>query len=548
MNPPRDGLSRFASVALLGLIGVELACWLPGYLARPLFADHDVFATMAQGWDAGLKPYRDLISNNFPGTIYLFWGLGKLFGWGNVPALYAADAALLLAVIVSLIGWSLARFGRALPGAVGAAAVATYYLNLDFSQSAQRDWHAAAFVVLGLLAAQARPGRVGWWLSALGFALGMIVRPQVVLFVPALLMAATAKGRLAGASGRATLGSGAAWLGVAGVAVALGFAPLVRAGVLGDFLEGLRALAFGGSYNKKPLIGIVLMLADEAKNLPIMIGVAVVAVLAIASPEPAGRSTARVWLAAVLGALLYAPLSPSGQPYLYHPLWLVWSISLAAAVGLVFEGDAPPRGLLFALVTIHLAAIAWPRFAEPRRVREAVAALRGDLDPRPEASGYQTAYGPRLVLPPWADYRDTLAYLRARTSPSTRVANLLKGVAITGPAARLPALPAESATWVFVVKPEDEGRFAREMEKHEDAVVVLWSGGEVGRFDHPLPELAEVVRRLYQFEARFGTLEVWRRRPAGQPPATASTPLEGTGVGAGSGGSAEGVASATATD
>ena len=544
MNPPRDELSRFASIALLGLVGVELACWLPGYLARPLFADHDVFATMAHGWDAGLKPYRDLVGNNFPGTIYLFWGLGKVFGWDNTPALYAADAGLLLTLVGAMIGWSLARFGRALPGAIGAAAIVSYYLKLDFSQSAQRDWHAVAFVAFGLLAAQARPGRVGWWLSAVGFALGMLVRPQVVLFLPALLMAATARQRLAGVSRRATLVSGAAWLGVAGVAVALGFAPLVRAGVLGDFLEGLRILAFGGSYNKKPLIGIVAMLAEEAKNLQIMIGVAVVAVLARAAPNPVGRSTAAVWLAAVLGGLLYAPLSPAGQPYLYHPLWIVWSIGLAAAVGLVLEADTPPRGLLFGLVTIHLAAIAWPRFAEPSRVREAVAALRADQDPRPEASGYQTPYGARLVLPPWADYRDILAYLRAKTSPTTRVANLLKGVALTGPAGRLPALPAESATWVFVVKPGDEGQFAREMEKHDDAVAVLWSPGEVGRFDHPLPELARVVRRLYQFEARFGTLEVWRRRPAAQAPATASTPLKGAGPGT----SAERSAWATSTD
>ena len=47
------------------------------------------------GWDAGLKPYRDLIGNNFTGSIYLFWMVGKLCGWGNSLAYNAFDALLL---------------------------------------------------------------------------------------------------------------------------------------------------------------------------------------------------------------------------------------------------------------------------------------------------------------------------------------------------------------------------------------------------------------------------------------------------------------------
>src|SRR6476646_2332631 len=64
------------TVALVLLCGFQLVTWIPHYLTWPWFADHDVFATLALGWEHGQVPYRDLAGNNFPGTIYLFWLLG----------------------------------------------------------------------------------------------------------------------------------------------------------------------------------------------------------------------------------------------------------------------------------------------------------------------------------------------------------------------------------------------------------------------------------------------------------------------------------------
>src|SRR5260370_813681 len=84
------------TLALLGLCGIQLATWVPHYLTWPWFADHDVFATLAIGWEHGQLPYRDLICNNFPGTIYLFWIVGKLFGWGRTQPFWAVDAGFVL--------------------------------------------------------------------------------------------------------------------------------------------------------------------------------------------------------------------------------------------------------------------------------------------------------------------------------------------------------------------------------------------------------------------------------------------------------------------
>src|SRR5699024_5611566 len=89
--PEPEGGERFAAwvmrgplvLALVGLCLFQLGTWIPHYLTWPYWADHDVFATIAQGWDDGLLPYRTLRCNNFPGTIYLFWILGKTFGWGR---------------------------------------------------------------------------------------------------------------------------------------------------------------------------------------------------------------------------------------------------------------------------------------------------------------------------------------------------------------------------------------------------------------------------------------------------------------------------------
>src|SRR5262245_11397175 len=74
-------LDELGTLALGGWLAVGigagcaglLAGWLPHYLTWPWGRDADTFATLAQSWDAGIIPYRDIRAYNFPGTIYLFW-------------------------------------------------------------------------------------------------------------------------------------------------------------------------------------------------------------------------------------------------------------------------------------------------------------------------------------------------------------------------------------------------------------------------------------------------------------------------------------------
>ena len=101
--------------------------------------DHDVFSTLAFGWDSGLRPYRDLRENNFPGTIYPFWAVGKVFGWGRTAPVFAVDSAFVVDFGAVMLLWSRRRLGRFLPAVIVYALFLSYYLSLDYRNVIQKD-------------------------------------------------------------------------------------------------------------------------------------------------------------------------------------------------------------------------------------------------------------------------------------------------------------------------------------------------------------------------------------------------------------------------
>ena len=517
-RPPANTGGRHAGPIPLGLLEAGLATlcalqfltWAPHYITRPLWADHDVFATMAQGWDAGLLPYRDLASNNVPGTIYLFWALGKLAGWGRPTAFYVADVTLLLLLGGTLLTWSARLFGRVLPGLAGFAAVQSYYLGLDFSQAAQRDWHGPLLAILGVLVAQAWPGRGGRSASAALLAVALAIRPQAALLLPAAVAAVVRGPGRAVATRAATARAVVEWGLVLAVAAVLAFTPLAWAGVLGDFVRGIRLVAPGGHYYTADLGSFAAALVRQLMD-PRIVGVPLAIVL-LAARSGAAAGVAGVWLIALAGALLYLPVSPAPRSYLVHPLWYVWSVDVAVLTQACLElrGRVPALRWVAVASVLGVGTTLQPRYCTASGSLRAMHALWRGGEPEHAPPGYSHPFVP---VYPWEDYRALLGYIRGATAPGTRVANLLKGVAVTGPTARLPALPAESVTWLFMVDPGDEGRFARFLERASDSVVV-WAPGEDGA-DSPdrFAELARAVRLRYQPEARFGAIEVWRRVP-----------------------------------
>lgn len=516
------------SALLVALMTLELATWIPHYLTWPWFADLDVFATAAQAWDAGLLPYRDTLGNNFPGTIYLFWALGKAFGWGRTSSIFAADAAFVVLLGTITLAWSRRRFGRILPGAIGYLTFLAYYLSLDYSQAAQRDWHGPFFAVSGLLIAEAFPNRTGRLVSALALAVALTFRPQTVLFLPAMVLALDEGVRKPGGSLSTTMGACLRWGVALALFLALTFAPLALAGVLPAFLQGVRLAAYGGDYNTVTAASFLKELLIELA--PLKIGAVLAAiVLLVGRAGVADRRLAATWLVATLAVLFYKPMSPRQHAYLNHPLMLVWSIDVAVLAQLVLRsGAAPSYRLAVVLLLSGLGVTGRPRFCNPVASLNALTDLRYGRDPAVSPLGY--APNPtvgKAALYPWKDYRSLLAYIREETPATTRVANVLKGLpAITGPTGRLSALPAESIAWLYTVRNSDEGRFAESLEQTPDSVVV-WSPPEERlepnfRLDHMIP----VIRRLYEPAARFGDIEVWRRKPQSSQPSTA--PGQGT--------------------
>jgi hypothetical protein len=97
------------------------------------------------------------------------------------------------------------------------------------------------------------------------------------------------------------------------------------------------------------------------------------------------------------------------------------------------------------------------------------------------------------------------------------VANLIHVVpAVNGPSARRTPLPAESLAWL-AVRPNDEPAFARAIERAPDDSLVVWTPGP-GEFgdmyvhDQEVLRLAPLIHRYYEPAARFGDIEIWRRK------------------------------------
>jgi hypothetical protein len=234
-----------------------LASWAPHYLTWPWCRDEDTFATLAQSWDAGIRPYRDIRAYNFPGHIYLHWLIGRALGWGHTVPFYALDVAAILALGAALTVWS-RRLGGSLPGLVGYVTFLGFYLSQDYEQVAERDWHATLGAALALMALEVWSGRPSLWIAAALEAAALTIRPHAVFFLPAIGSAIAERPR----PGRDV----AEW-GIAVVLFAsLGFAPLVAQGLLDDLLRGLRVAAYGGPYSKASLAGALTILGGELRS------------------------------------------------------------------------------------------------------------------------------------------------------------------------------------------------------------------------------------------------------------------------------------------
>ena len=533
-------LRRGLLVGLAGLGGAWLAMWLPHYLQWPWSRDAEAFAVIAQGWDAGELPYRDVRGYNFPGQIYLHWILGKVFGWGRTWTLYAADAGAFLAYLGVLLAWARRRLGSSLAGMAACLTVLALYLDLHFEAVGERDWHAPLGGALGVLVLETWPGRRGRWLSAFLVAGAFVIRPHAVLFLPALALAA-AESADEGRGWRRRAAPVLEWGCAFGLFVALGFAPLVVAGVLDDLIRGLRVASYGGPYSTFTLDRGVAILAGEFRRPTTAALLIALIALGLRSRRDPLTGPARTWLLVVAGTLLYRPLHPVDHNYLTLPLALTsataWAIPFAWCVRAATETPAgrrrPLLGLLAILLLLYETSPIAPRwFPWNCGVEPSLAAIRAAVrgGPTPAPPGASIWYGPSKRQPfyTWDDYTQLLRYIRETTGPETIVANVLKNPpfpTVNGPTGRRSPFHAETGiAWVWLVREDMDETFARELEEAGADSIVVWAPREyTGQPRLRLERLGRVILDEYVPEARFGLIEVWRRKPTGgaEPPARA---------------------------
>lgn len=513
------------------LVAAMLATWLPHYLTWPWWPDADAWAAMAQGWDAGLRPYRDVTCFNFPGQIYESWALGKLFGWGRTWPFYALDAAMLIGLGPVLAIWGRRRFGSALPGLIGWAAAVSAYLNLDYSLVAQRDWQAPLLAVAALATLQSWRGWRGRILSSAMMASAFVIRPHVVVFLPAIAGAVALDADSRRGAARDLAGWGLAFA----TALLVAFLPLIAGGLVGDFVRGVRQASYGSGYSRTTpgsvLLGVLREIglaapAPEVKGwdqtLARIAGWKTLATLTalgvlVATAPRARRASAAPWLAALALVLLYAPLHPKAHGYLALPLRLVWSVAWGLLAGLVLAALPATWGgrrVAVLLVALIVAIPGPPTYCLPG---EAIEALRG-RDPGHAPATARRRFAPEYGGTPyrWDDYRRLLAYLRQGTTPETRVATVLRNVpfpAVNGAVGRISPLPAESGViWLWSVDPKLEGAFVAAVDAMPAGSVAVWSPDESTFAEElRLDALRAAIRRGFRPEARFGAFEVWRK-------------------------------------
>jgi hypothetical protein len=236
---------------------------------------------------------------------------------------------------------------------------------------------------------------------------------------------------------------------------------------------------------------------------------------------------ARTWSLAWLGALVYRPLHPVDHGYLLHPTLLVGSFTWALAVSWFVSLRwllRPLRVVAVALLAYELVPVHPWMCSLGSSVQALRALIRGEMPDKPPLGCLQPFAGGGESPTRWEAYCAVLDYLRQATSPQTFVANVLNRYpyeSLNGPVGRLSPFRVESGIcWLSWVRIDLDPEFARDLLNATDAVVVWEPRQDDVDPAMRLERVVAVIRGNFEPEARFGKVEVWRRKSIGSGPAT----------------------------
>lgn len=510
------------TIAVSALVAIVLASWAPHYLTWPYWTDHDVIATLALGWDQGRLPWRDQFGFQFPGEIELYWVLGRVFGWGWSLPFYAADLALLGALLTTVAVSCRACLGRWLPGLTACLSIIGYYVMLSFTLSGQRDWHAAELVAMSLMLLTLGGPWWTWIASSLLYAVAMAIRPHAVVFLPAIGLALFFPPRGASAGWKGAL----IWLIGAGLGFLAMFSPVLLGGLLDDFLRALDTVSHSGEfYGGGSLARSWKLFAGELQDTWTLTLGAMLAGLTWLGPSQASRRLAAIMLVVNVCVLLYRPMHPVDHNYLTQPLALFQALAVVVIADAVTCDFAATRfTVLVRLATLVLLfdlALPWysPHCSFPA-VLPAIQSLATRTAPAESPPGSIRSFPDTRALGSaytWNNYVLALDYLRDHTGPTTPLANLLTHFpypSMNAMVGRVSPLPIETISLVSWFPDIDfDPRIAHALEASPDAVVVCDAEYVEGNLGRRLKLTRETLDRCYIPIVRFGEIQIRRRAP-----------------------------------
>ncbi len=380
MCDSKRALEWGAALVLLGCVAlllVETSAW-------PLISDAVLMHYIVLLMHQGMRPYRDIVDVNMPGSYLADMAVTRVFGTG-APGWRLFDY--MLTAVAGLAMIDLLRTRSLFAGLLAAALFAILHIGDGVAQAGQRDYLIAVLLLAGcaLLVRGARTGAV-WQVFVFGLCCGVCatIKPPTIAFALLLVVA---------------LCSQSSWLKRLGAGLAGLLMPLFAIWAWLSYLHSFRAFAgltrslvlYHAGMARHP-VGFLVAHAIPSQLVPLV----VLSLAIMASTQGWRRFEQKLALLAIGCGFLSFCMQGKAYPYHRYPLlaffWLFVALQLAEALSNSCRGYLEPA-LGWAIVAYSVLWLAPASTAKALRsdwrYQPALVQLQADLTAAASSSGLQ---------------------------------------------------------------------------------------------------------------------------------------------------------------
>ncbi len=317
--------------------------------------------------DHGYVPYRDFFDMNVPGTYFIMWFMGQVFGWGDT-GFRVFDLLCLAIISVSTFFW-MRRFGH-FAALTASVAFPLWYLGYGSHFSMQREYLALVPLALLMVVASLRAGPgpiLRFILSGILTAAAVLIKPQFFLLALPVVIVLVLESRTSAQRRRLQLGLAGGFI----LPCLATFIYLAVTGGLSPFLD--IATSYWPLYTHmtrfhEPIGGwqrVTYILFSTIYGLTTFYLPAAAAGLIVLSRDDDRKRDA----AMITGVLVAAAIYPafSGQFFGYH--WIPFnyvaicatSLATRALAGKTFDVKAAVPVVLVLFMLLSLSTISYER-------------------------------------------------------------------------------------------------------------------------------------------------------------------------------------------